>query len=241
MTEGEALIALAELDLAVGRAQKELDELPEKQAILSLRHRLQEIEQVLEKARAYCAKAEHLVSAATDETALLTDKIDAEQAKVLSGQVNNPKEVQNITREIDALVRKKRSLENETIAFMEKAESGAAQLAKVERTLEEGRAKEADLIAHYKKKGGALQTELGRLKAERDLAAGALTPERLSRYEALRAAKHGIAVGVLEADLCSACRTALPAERAQAIQAGPEVALCPNCHRILIVNRSSSA
>ena len=241
MTEGEALVALAEADLAIARAEKALDELPEKEAILALRHRLGEIEAVHEKALAYCAKADHLVAAATDETAMLTDKIEAEQSKVLSGRVSNPKEVQNITREIDALVRKKNSLENQTIALMEKAEAGAAQVAKVERALEEGRAKEAELIARYKEKGGALQTEIVRLKAERDLTASHITQEHLAHYEALRTSKHGIGVGVLEGDMCSACRMALPAERAQAIQAGPEIAECPNCRRILIVSRSASA
>lgn len=241
MTEGEALIALAEEDLAIARAERELDELPEKQAILALRHRLEEIEQIRERARAYCAKADHLVAAATDETAMLTAKIEAEQAKVLSGRVSNPKEVQNITREIDGLVRKKHSLENETLSLMEKAEAGAAQLAKVEHTLEEGRAKEAALIERFKEKGGALQTQIGRLKAERARTAASLSEARLSRYESLRASKHGIAVGALEADMCSACRMALPAERAQAIQAGPEVAECPNCHRILVVTRSAPA
>jgi len=241
MTEGEALVALAEADLAIVRAEKALDELPEKEAILALRHRLEEIEAVHQKALAYCAKADHLVAAATDETTLLTDKIEAEQSKVLSGQVSNPKEVQNITREIDALVRRKNSLENQTLELMEKAEAGAAQVAKVERTLEEGRAKEAELISRYKEKGGALQTEIGRLKAERQRTAALVSAEHLAHYESLRASKHGIGVGVLEGDLCTACRMALPAERAQAIQAGPEIAECPNCRRILIVSRSASA
>jgi len=119
---------------------------------------------------------------------------------------------------------------------MEKAESGAAQLAKVERTLE-GQSEGSRPHRALQEEGGALQTELGRLKAERDLAAGALTPERLSRYEALRAAKHGIAVGVLEAGPVQRVPNGPACRACQAIQAGPEVALCPNCHRILIVNR----
>ena len=241
MTEGEALVALAEADLAIARAEKELDELPEKHAIIALRHRLEEIEQVLQKACAYCAKADQLVGDATDETATLTAKIEAEQAKVLSGQITNPKEVQNITREIDALLRKKSALENETLALMEKAETGAAQLAKVEHTLEAGRTKEAQLIARYKTKGSALQTQIGRLKLERATIAAQVSAARLARYDSLRATKHGIAVGELEGDMCTACRMALPAERAQAVQAGPEIAECPNCHRLLVVIRRPRA
>jgi len=97
MTPGEALIALAAEDLAIARATKELEELPEKHAIIALRHRLAEIEEALEKSRDYCAKADRLVAQAEDEAASLSAKIESEQAKVISGQVTNPKEVQNLT------------------------------------------------------------------------------------------------------------------------------------------------
>jgi predicted nucleic acid-binding Zn-ribbon protein len=118
---------------------------------------------------------------------------------------------------------------------MEKAEAGAAQLSKVEDALAEGAEKEAELIAEFKAKGGELQNEIAALKKARDKFARQLDASTLARYESLRASKHGIAVGVLTGSLCSACRTQIPAGEAQSIQAGPEIAECPNCKRILIV------
>lgn len=235
MTEGETLLALMEQDLAIARAVKALDELPEKAAILQLRHRLKEIEGVAEKARAYVQRANAMVAKSADEVEMVQAKIDAEQAKVLSGQVTDPKELRNLTREIDALSRRKDQLEREELGLMEKAESGEAQRAKVDAALEEGRAKEADLIERYKSRGGEIQTETARLRAERDAIARTLEGSVLARYERLREAKKGVAVGALKGALCTACRTEIPAGEVQALRAGPEVAECPNCKRMLVI------
>ncbi len=239
MTDGDLLVALLGHDLAIARADRALDELPEKQAILQVRKRLREIEEVRGKAEAYCRRAEALVAKATDESTMVRAKIDAEQEKVLSGSVTNPKELQNLTRELDSLKRRVDALDQETIGFMEKAEAGEAQLTKVDAALAEGRQKESGLIERFRAKGGELQTEISRLHAERDLLVAALPEELRRRYERLREAKKGIAVGVLADGMCGACRTHLPTDRAQAIESGPEIAECPNCRRILIVGRPS--
>lgn len=235
MTAGEDLVSLMERDLAIARAEKALDELPEKLAVLQLRKRLKEIEAVAEKARAYQRKAEALVSRSNDEAASVQAKIDAEQAKVLSGEISNPKELQSLTRELDALKRRKDAIEHEELGLMEKAEAGEGQVAKIEATLAEGQLREKQLIEEFKSSGGKLQTEVGRLKRERSSVVESMDATLLARYEKLRDAKHGIAVGVLSGDICSACRTQIPANQAQAIIAGPEIAECPNCRRILVV------
>jgi hypothetical protein len=176
-----------------------------------------------------------MVSRSNDDAGSIQAKIDAEQRKVLSGEVTNSKELQNLTRELDALKRRKDSIEFEELGLMEKAEAGAEQLAKVEAALAEGAAREAALIAAFKEKGGDLQQQIAALRKERSRLAAELSDAALARYEELRVSKHGIAVGVLTGSLCSACRTQIPANQVQAIEGGPEVAECPNCKRMLIV------
>jgi len=235
MTEGETLLRLMEQDLAIARAAKALDELPEKTAILQLRHRLKEIEGVAVKAEAYVRRANAMVAKSAHEVEMVQAKIDDEQAKVLSGQVNDPKELANLTREIDALSRRKDQLEREELGLMEKVEAGEAQRTKVDAALEEGRAKEAELVELYKARGGEIQTEIARLRAAREATAHMLDGSVLARYERLRESKHGVAVGALKGALCTACRTEIPAGEVQALRAGPEVAECPNCKRILVI------
>ena len=239
MSQGETLVALMEQDLGIARAGKALDELPEKRAVLQLRKRLREIEAVRDKAQAYCHKTDALITRSNDEATSIQAKIDTEQAKVLSGEVTNPKELQHLTRELDALKRRKDAVEYEELGLMEKAEAGQEQLAKVVAALAEGAAKEATLIEEFKAKGGELQTEIVRLKESREKLAQQLPAALRSRYESLRESKHGIAVGVLKGSLCSACRTQIPAHEAQALHAGPEIAECPNCRRILVLGQDA--
>lgn len=240
MSNGEALVALMKQDLEITRAEKALDELPEKRAVLQLRKRLREIEAVRDKAQAYCHKIDAMIARSADEATSIQAKIDAEQAKVLSGDVTNPKELQNLTRELDALKRRKDAIEYEELGLMEKAEAGTAQFDKVAAALADGAAKEAALIEEFKAKGGELQTEIVRLREAREKLAGRLPSEIRTRYERLRESKHGIAVGVLTGDLCSACRTQIPAHEVQTLRSGPEIAECPNCRRILVIERDAS-
>lgn len=239
MSDGERLLALQEKDLAITRAEKVLDELPEKMAVLQLRKRLKDIDGVREKAAAYCRKAQAMVTRSNDEAASIQQKIDAEQEKVLSGQVTNPKELTNLTRELDALKRRKDAVEFEELKLIEKADAGEAQLAKVEAALAEGAAKEAELIEEYKARGGELNQEIARMKAEREKLAADVGGELLVRYEALRSSKHGIGVGSLKGEICTACRTQIPAGTVQELLRGPKIAECPNCHRILVIDGSA--
>ena len=45
----------------------------------------------------------------------------------------------------------------------------------------------------------------------------------------------GVGVGRLDGDACSACRMSLPMERIRALEEGPDVAICPQCRRLIVV------
>ncbi|MDO9557847.1 MAG: C4-type zinc ribbon domain-containing protein [Coriobacteriia bacterium] len=235
MDLARGLASLSEQDLGIVRADKRLDEIPEKHAVLELRKRIRDFEVVRSKAQAYVDEAQRLLGRDEDEIAGLDAKIDIEQRKIISGEITNPKEIQALSRELDALKRRKDKLENVTIDVMEKLETGVAQVAKIDAVIATAHEKEAALIAAFQEKGGALQHEIAAMKAKRTALAAALPPDVMERYEHARETKHGIAVGVLRGDMCSACRIQLPAERIQALEAGPDIGECPSCKRLLIV------
>lgn len=240
MDQATALVALSEKDLEITRATKKLNELPEKTAILDLRKKMREIEALSAKAGVYVAQLEAALKRAEDETATIAEKIVAEQAKVDSGVISNHKELQALTREIDSLSRQKDKKENEVIAAMEKLEAGKAQATKISETAEKAKAKEAQLIAQFQKVGGDLQRDIERAQKERAALAEVLDSDLAEKYESVRAAKHGMGVGLLQGTMCSACRIDLPLERVQALVAGDPVGVCPSCHRLLVVRRSAS-
>jgi predicted nucleic acid-binding Zn-ribbon protein len=231
----DLITQLQDLDLDIMRSRKRLDEMPEKAAILTMRRKIADFEALRGRAQQAQDAVDAQVHRHEDETALLQQKMDAEQAKLMSGEVTNPKEVTNISREMDALRRQKDKLETDTLAVMEKREKAGEQVAKVDAAIEEGRRREAVLVKDFQEKGGALQGEIAKLEAERAAVAAAVEPSLLGRYEQLRESKHGIGLGVLHEDTCSACRVELPSNKVAELKSGEPIGVCPACHRLIVV------
>jgi uncharacterized protein len=236
-----ALLALQECDLEIRRSTKLLDELPEKRAILETRHKTDEVRQLKGKTDELVHRLERAIQANTDEVAGVDEKIASVQKTLDSGQVTNPKEVHNLSREMDALKRREDKLDNDTIVLMERLEKAREQVAKVETALERLAAREEQLIAEYRAKGGEVQSTLDSHKAQRSELAVFLGEELLGRYEAAAAAKGGIGAARLLDVTCSACRVELPAERLSELREGPDIGLCPNCRRLLVVRGADAA
>lgn len=235
MDQGETLLSLQETDLETIRTQKRLDELPVKQSILAIRQKTRDVQVLKTKTGDLVAGFARAMSRNEDETAQITDKLETEQEKVMSGEITNPKEIQHLTREMDALRRRKEKLEMEDLDLMERAEKAAGQVAKVDAALEQLATQEASLTAQFRTEGGELQTELEELAKSRTVLASRLDGELLGRYEALRTAKGGVGAALLKGHMCSACRMELPAQRIEELLAGPEIAVCPVCKRLLVI------
>lgn len=233
------LLELQDLDLRIMRLNKRLDEMPEKREILAMRAKMAEVKDLLARTEAMGRAMDAKLSRFEDEVAAVTGKMEGEQAKLLSGAVKNPKELQAISMELDSLKRRRDALENEELAEMGRREAATEQEGKVRAVLQAGARKEAELVETFKQRGGALVSELEGLKSARDRVSVGLPEPMRERYEALRGEKHGIAVGVLEGNMCGACRVTLPEGDLESLVDGPEVGVCPKCRRLLVVQVDS--
>ena len=235
MERSDALIELQDVDLTIARLDRQLSEMPEKRAILEARKRIDDITSLSDRTDSFVKRVEGEISRLEDDVAMQNAKLQTEQAKLLSGKIVNPREAQAISLELDGLRRRKEKTESEILDEMEKREKALEQREKIDQAIEAARAKEAELVEGFKGKGGSLQEEIERLTARRAVLIEALDPDTVGRYERLRAEKSGVAVGVLRAGTCRACRMELPADVADELLSGPDVAECPLCHRILVV------
>jgi len=233
MNQAASLLELQRLDLEIAHGKKRLEELPEKQTILDLRHKLRDVSALRHKAGVLVGKLGADLKAHQDEIESLTAKIDAEQVKVMT--TSDHRQVASLTREMDGLRRRRDKLEMESLGLMDRIDKATAQSATIDSALEQLAEKEGAAIAQYKSVGGELQTETAGLEAERIALAGSLDSATLADYEAVRESKGGVGVGRLDGDTCSACRMSLPAERISELTSGPDVALCPHCHRLIVV------
>ena len=120
MTQASSLLELQALDLELLRSHKKLEELPEKHAILAARAKQREVTALQGKADLVVAKLQSDLKAHQDEIAMLTAKIDEEQAKVMA--TTDHRAVTSITREMDGLKRRRDKLEMESLQLMERIE-----------------------------------------------------------------------------------------------------------------------
>lgn len=235
MESVKVLLDLQEHDLAMLRLNKQLDEMPEKRSILAARAKLADIGKLKERTDAVVRHFEATGKAIEDSIIATKAKMDSEQAKLVSGEINSPKELQAISHELDALRRRVEHLEGQELSELQKREDAAAQSAKIAAALAEGAKREAELTERFKSRGGEILSQIEREKKARVALAAQIPADVMARYESLRATHHGTAVGVLAEGMCSACRVGLPSTKVQALEAGPDLATCPNCGRMLIV------
>ena len=234
MTQAGSLLQLQALDLEILRSTKRLEELPEKRAILEVRAKQRDVQILHGKADLLVGRLKSDLKAHQDEIDTLTDKIAAEQAKVMA--TTDHRAVTSITREMDGLKRRRDKLEMESLQLMERIDKATAQTATIDDALRQLAAKETGLVAQFKTVGGALQTHIAQEEAKRSKVAKSLPADTLKRYEVSRETRGGVGVGELDGETCTACRMALPAERVRELQNGPEIGTCPQCRRLIVVH-----
>ena len=235
MDTAHALLDLQEHDLLIARTQRKLDDLPEKVRILELRHKIADVTKLRERTNDLVVKLSREIAKIEDMVTVTTAKMDDEQVKLLSGAVTSPKELANISTEIDLLRRKREGFEDELMALMERREVAETQVAKIDEALSKAGADEKRLVAHFQKAGGDILAEIDKLKRKRTKLAKDVESDTLARYERIREARNGIAAGRLEGDMCGCCRTTLPAMTVQALRGPGTIGECPNCRRLLVV------
>lgn len=238
MSVAADLLELQGLDLEIVRANKRLEELPEKKAILEVRSKLREIGSLKDKASMLVRKLNSELKARQDEVSSLKDKIASEQTKIM--QTTDHRAVQSITREMDGFKRRVDKLEMEELQFMERIDKASAQLSTIEEHLGKLSQREQQLIERFKLAGGEVQTFIAEKTASRQVVVARVPADVLARYDEIREARGGIGVGALEGTMCTACRMDLPAEKIKALVDGPEVGVCPQCRRLIVSGVSAT-
>ena len=214
-----------------------------------IRARLDEIRQILEndeamkKAQARVDKAEKAHNAtlqtlkkAEQEVQAQKIKIEQSEAKLYSGTVKNPKELQDLQNEVSALKRYLGALEDRQLEAMLEEEEAAnnkqAMLDKRHQLKAQLEIQNQDLTNEQ----ADLGKELERYESERQAALTPLDASLLAVYDDLRQQKRGLAVTLVSDGACAACGTTLTPALNQSVRQSPEICSCPSCKRILFAN-----
>jgi predicted nucleic acid-binding Zn-ribbon protein len=175
-----------------------------------------------------------------DEIAKVAARRQRDRERLDSGG-GQSRELVSLQQEIDALERRRDTLEEETLEVMERAEEAQRAVAGLERTLARLRAQGAESQA-------ALETDLAEIgqaeaaeQAARAEAAAGLDEGLLKLYERIRGRLGGVGAAALVRRRCEGCGMDLSASDLDVLRAlaAEEVARCEECGRILVRGEDS--
>ena len=235
MSDASALIKLQEIDLTRLRLRRRSEEMPELQALKQVLVKIDEVGEKSKQISAMRSNAEVEMQRLVDEDAELVEKAEGIEAEI--EQSADYRLVQSLTTELESIAKRRNKVEFDHGKLVERIAKISAVEDQVSDAFAKLEAKRAKLEERISAETDEINASLEELAGEREDIVASLPADIMAEYERLRESKNGIAVGILQDGHCSACRVSFPEGKLVGLQAGPEVATCPQCHRILIVEK----
>jgi len=160
-------------------------------------------------------------------------KIEQTEASLYGGRVHNPKELQDLQKDVASLKRYLETLEERELEAMFAAETAEKDLQAAKTDLERVQSKLKDQHQDLTKENETLQKQLERLNSERQAVVTDIATQTLSIYDQLRKQKRGIAITTVTDSSCEACGTTLTPSQQQSARSSGPLFHCPTCGRIL--------
>ena len=211
--------------------------------------RLNAIQQTLENDVVLRAANEHLMAAdgnhkdaahsleiRESEVKKQQIKIQQTEASLYGGKVHNPKELQDLQKDILSLKRYLETLEERQLEAMLAVEEAEKELQIANTDLERVRSNLKDQNKDLTKESETLHRDLERLNSERQAVVTDIATQALNVYDQLRKQKRGIAITTVTDNSCEACGTTLTASQQQTARTTSQLFHCPTCGRILFAN-----
>jgi uncharacterized protein len=172
------------------------------------------------------------------EAEVQTQKIKIEQAEssLYGGKVQNPKELQDLQKDIASLKKHLSTLEERELEAMIKAENAESVTQSAKTKLELIRARLGNEHKKLLEDQSALTIKLEQFTEEREAALAPIESNMLQTYEKLRQQKHGVAVAEVNDNSCALCGATIIASLQQNARSQKQLANCPSCGRILYAN-----
>ena len=181
-------------------------------------------------------EAERLLKQSELEVEKQRIKIQQAEASLYGGLVHNPKELQDLQKDVASLKRHLETLEEREFEAMETAENAERELKTGQADLDRVKASRGEQFRHLTEESNLLNRDLERFSSERLAVMQDLANQALLAYEALRKQRRGIAVTTINDSSCSACGTTLTASQQQSARSTSQLFYCPSCGRILYAN-----
>ncbi len=230
MNKSANLYRLQVLDTKIDELTRRISalekQLSDESSILKLKDKIAK-----EKNSAY--QLDQKLKDATFATTTLRIKIEQSESSLYGGSISNPKELQDLQKEITSLKKQLTLAEEQELELMLNTETQQLLLAKLDNEFNTEFSKKQGLNNALKQELGVNIKELEKVQIERGATEKSLQAVDLSAYNRLRAAKSGIAVTDVAESACSACGAEISQAEWQKARISPDLIFCQGCGRII--------
>ena len=163
-------------------------------------------------------------------------KMEQTEASLYGGKVHNPKELQDLQKDVASLKRHLETLEERELEAMIAAETAEKEWQTTKTDLERVLSNLKEQNKDLTKESEILRKNLERLHSERQAVVTDIAGQALSVYDQLRKQKRGRAIAAIADNSCEACGTTLTPSQQQNARSTSQLFHCPTCGRILYAN-----
>jgi predicted nucleic acid-binding Zn-ribbon protein len=200
---------------------------------LSSNDTLKQAQTADELAQQQVQKSQRNLRSAEDAVSAIRIKIETSESSLYGGKIKNPKELQDLQHEIQALKRRLSELEDQELESMLALESSENTQKEKDQLLLKTQAEVSSQSAGLLGEQTQLNRSRERLLTERNAILPQISAEYLAIYHRLREQKRGLAVCQVQDGSCTACGTVLRPAEWQAARSPSQVVRCTTCGRIL--------
>lgn len=154
------------------------------------------------------------------------------EQRLYSGNVKNPKELEDLQNKVQALGRRRGVLEDEILEAMIMIEDAQTEMGMAAKSLAEIQVGWEKVQAKLKLEQNELALRLHELMGVRQEKLPLIDKQLLADYEQLKTRKSGVAVAGLVEGRCSGCHLTVSAQKVKRVEQG-EIVTCGGCWRIL--------
>ena len=180
--------------------------------------------------------AERVLSASEQDVEKQRLKIQQTEASLYGGLVHNPKELQDLQKDVASLKRHLETLEGRELEAMIAVESAEKELQTAKDALEAVKTRLGTQFRDLTQESETINKDIEKLSSERNAVMQDLAGQALTVYDQLRKQRRGVAVASISDGCCAACGTTLTASQQQSARSATQLFYCPSCGRVLYAN-----
>ena len=230
------LLELADIDAELGRIEHRRRILPEHAELARLEARDGELRDTAAALTAQTSDLRREQAKAEADVEQVRSRITRDRQRLDSGQVNSPRELENLQSEVQSLLRRQSDLEEVVLDVMERSETAQGSLDQATAEREHLAADLANVMSARDAALAELEDQASKAADRRAGVSADLPAELVELYDKLRAQHGGVGAAALHQRRCQGCHLTLNTVDLNTIRAAPvdEVLRCEECRRILV-------